>query len=868
MRTASLGPPGFPRWAIAKLAVWVERHSLVDDLDQEFADREEREGWRRARAWYWIQVLRAVPSVVLYSLFRSIVMTGNYAKIALRNIRKQKVFSFINIVGLAVGMSLCLFAFRLIVAVYASDAFHEKKDCIYRVISEVADGERSVELATAPFPLAQALRQRPEVENVVRIKKNFGGPAVLDDKILQVQGLYADRDFFKVFSFPLEAGDPETALVDPFSLVLTRELARKFFGQENPVGRTLSLKGTGDFKITGVMRDISKLRSHMRFECLASLETLGSLERQQIVPAVLENWDGFYETYVYFLLRKDAAPSGIEEVLLGLAKEHYPDKETPPGFSFQALTKISPGRNLGNFLSTSATSPQTPLLLISIAFLIVVVACFNYANLSLAKAFTRAREVGIRKAIGANRTKLIAQFIGEAVTTSLVALVLAFILLKFVVPRFFDRLPLTAEGASGSIALSVPVSVLLAGLVGVFAGTVPAVLFSKFDPVSVLRDVTRARLFSRLTLRRGLAVFQFFVSFFFIITTLVIFLQVRHVERIDKGFRAENILNVELGDVDFALFKQEISNHPAVIGISATDAVLCTGSRGIMKVKTPEAADFGEIDCLLVDENFLENYEIPLLAGRPFPAGGTRNGESFAVINEKAVYSLSFSSASEAIGKRLVFGGGKSLEVIGVVRNFASQRLDGEIRPLVLRIMPKYFRFANLKIAGGEPAPVLGFLAEKWKKLEPYEPFRYGFHEDQIEAYQAEGKNLLRAVSFIAFLAIMIAFFGLLGMVIYDTNARVKEIGIRKVMGASVPKIVIVLSRNFVYLIVLGAFLATPLAWFVNNMILRYSANRIQLGPAIFGLGFLFMLALGLAIILTQTVRAATGNPVDSLRYE
>ena len=868
MRTACLGPPRFPRWAMTKFAVWVERHSLVDDLDEEFADRMEKEGRRKARAWYWVQVLRSVPSVFIYSLFRSAVMTGNYAKIALRNIRKQKAFSFINIVGLAVGLSICLFAFRLIVSMYGSDAFHEKKDRIYRVVSEVTDGERSAELATAPFPLAQALGQRPDVENVVRIKKNFGGPAVLDDKVLQVQGLYADRDFFKVFSFPLEAGDPETALIEPFSLVLAKELAGKFFGQENPVGRTLSLKGTGDFKITGVLKDVSKLRSHMRFECLASLETLAALERRQVVPPVLENWDGFYETYVYFLLRKDATPFGIEDFLLALAGAHYPEKEKTPRFSLQALTKISPGSNLGNFLSTSAVSPQTPLLLISIAVLIVVIACFNYANLSLAKAFTRAKEVGIRKAIGANRRRLVAQFIGEAVTTSLVALVLALFLLEFVVPRFFNRLPFAAEGASGSIALSAPAAILLAVLIGVFAGTVPAVLFSKFDPVTVLRDATRTRLFSRLALRRGLAVFQFFVSFFFIITTLVVFLQVRHVERIDRGFRAENILNVELGDVDYGLFKQEISNHPAIIGISATDAVLCTGSRGIMTVKTPEAPDFGEIDCLLVDENFLKNFEIPLLAGRSFPAGGTRDGESFTIINEKAVDTLHLSSASDAIGKRLIFGGGKSLEIIGVVKNFASQSLDSEIRPLVLRIMPKYFRFANIRIAAGDRAPILNFLAEKWKKLEPYEPFRYGFLEDQIAAYLAEGRDLLRAVSFVAFLAIMIAFFGLLGMVIYDTDARVKEIGIRKVMGASVPEIVIVLSRGFVDLLVLGALLATPVAWFVNNMILRASANRIRLGPGIFGLGFFFMLALGLAIILTQTIRAATGNPVDSLRYE
>ena len=868
MSPSSPSPPGFPRWVVTKLAVWVERDSLIDDLNQEFKEWAEERGSRRARAWYWAQTLRAVPSVVLYALFRSAIMIGNYAKIALRNIRRQKVFSFINIVGLAVGMSLCLFAFSLIVSMHRSDAFQAKKDRIYRVVSYITDGERSAELATAPFPLSQALQQRPEVERVVRIKKNFGGPAVLDDRILQVRGFYADPDFFQIFSFPLAAGDAKTALSEPFSIVLTSELAGKFFSGENPLGRTLGVKGIGDFKITGVLKDVSKLRSHMRFECLASMDTLASQEKQRSVSPVLDEWDGFYDTYVYFLLRKGSEPGGIEAALFDLARERYPDKNAPPAFSLQALTEISPGRNLGNFLSAPAVSPQTPLLLELIAFLIVGVACFNYANLSLAKAFSRGKEVGIRKALGANRRRLVAQFIGEAVTISMVALLLAFVLFKTVVPRFFGRLLFGAADPSAPVAVSFPFAVLLAFAVGVFAGVVPAVLFSRFDPATVLRDVTKARLFSRLTLRRGLAVFQFFVSFFFIITTLVVFLQVRHVDRIDRGFQAGNILNVELKKVDFGVFKQEISGYPGVAGVSASDSILCTGSRGIMKVKTPESPDLREIDGLIVDEDFLTNFGIPLLAGRPFPPRKGREDESFTIINERALSFLHLGSPAEAIGRRLVFGGGRSLEIIGVVRDFAYQRTDQEIRPLVLRIMPEYFRYANIRVANGDPGPLLDLIAEKWKALEPYEVFNYSFLEDQISAYQEEGKDLVRALGFLSFLAILIAFFGLLGMAIYDMDARVKEIGIRRILGASSARLVIALSRNFLFLLLLGAALGTPAAWIVSHMILQTSANRISLGPGIFGAGLLLMLVLGLTTVLSQTVRAAAANPVDSLKYE
>jgi putative ABC transport system permease protein len=325
---------------------------------------------------------------------------------------------------------------------------------------------------------------------------------------------------------------------------------------------------------------------------------------------------------------------------------------------------------------------------------------------------------------------------------------------------------------------------------------------------------------------------------------------------------------VELQGVDYGLFKQEISSHPSVAGVSATDVVLCTGSRGIMRVKSPENGEDREIDFLAVDERFLENHGMALLAGRPFPpaAGGDR--DRLAIINEKAVAALRLSSPQDAVGGPLVLGNGKSLEIVGVVRDFPSQSLDGEIRPLVLRIMPQYFRYANIRLEPGDPGPVLDFLAEKWKGLEPYEPFTFAFLTDQIAAYQEEGHSLLRAVSFIAFLALTIAFFGLLGMVIYDMDARVKEIGVRKVLGASVAGIAVSLSRGFVVLLALGAALATPAAWVFNRMVLLESANRIRLGPGIFGLGFLFLLALGLATIFSQTIRAAAGDPVDSLRYE
>ncbi len=859
--------PKIPAWILSRFTRWVERDALIDDLDEEYAVRLPHHGKRRIRLWYWGQIFRAVPSVAVYSLFRNAVMGKNYATLALRNIRKHKVFSVINIVGLAVGLSLCLFVLQLVSAMYSSDRFHEKKDRIYRVVSLFDDGNRSGDLAAAPLPLAYELEQLPTVETVVRIRKGFGGPAVLGDTILDVRGFYTDPDFFHVFSFELEEGDPATALSEPFSIVLTKDLAARLFGRASPIGETLSLKDTGDYTVTGVLRDISRRRSHMRFECLASTLTLESLERQQKLEPTLTDWENFYHGYVYCLLHEGGSPDLVEEAFPSIVGRHYPEGEIKYGFRLQPLTKISPGRNLGNFLSTSAVDPRTPVILFSIAFLIMLVACFNYTNLSLAKSLSRAREVGIRKALGANRRKLISQFIGEAVTYALVALVLAILFMKFLLPRFMGFMPFLTHVEASAFRLG-PFSFLFAILTGILAGVVPAFFFSKFDPAAVLKDVAKIRIFSRLTLRRGLVVFQFFLSFFFIITTIVLFKQIRFEDTIDRGFRAENILNVELQGVDYDLFKQDIVNHPAIIMVSASDSVLCTGSRAITMVRTSDAVELAEIDCLMVDEDFIENMRIPLLAGRHFPERGSAAEEAYAVINARAVGRLGFDTPQEAIGGRLILRNDTSLEIIGVVRDFFSQSLSGAIYPMVLRIGPEYFGYANIRIRENAAEPVLEYLGDVWKKHDPYHPFRFGFLEDQIEEYQAEGKNLLRGVSFIAFLTILIAFFGLLGMVIYDTEARVKEIGIRKVMGASVLDIVLVLSRSFVVLLVLAAALAAPLAWFINHIMLQSAVNRIRLGIDIFGLGLVFMLALGVATIFSQTVRAAAGSPVESLRYE
>jgi putative ABC transport system permease protein len=867
MNAPQAKPPRILEKLLLKTSRALDRDSLVDDLAGEYADILVRRGKAAGFVWYAWQVLRALPFVLGYSLFRSLVMAKNYALIAFRNMRRQKTFTFLNVAGLAIGLCLSLVVVRLVLSMYSSDRFHHHRDRIFRIITTESSERRTFELATAPMPLAGELDSLPEVEAVVRIKSGFGGPTVVGEEKLMTQGYFADFDFFRMFSYALEEGDPAAALRDPYSVVLTKALSLKLFGTKDPSGEILRFVDFGDFKVTGILEDTSHLRSHMRFECLASASTLVSLERQGKVRPSWLNWKGLNDNYCYVLLRPGISPQVLEPILSALGESHYPVDNLSASFRWQALTAISPGKNLVNALAPT-TSSEEPFVLSLVAFVIILIACVNYTNLSLAKALSRAREVGIRKVIGASRFKIFSQFIGEAVTYALISLVLGLLLIQFVTPWLYRelRVYLVVSGLEfGHVLAFLAVAVFT----GILAGLLPAILLSKFDPVKVLKDITRIRIFSRLTLRRVLMVVQFLFSFFFIITTVTLYRQTRFERDFNGGFNPENILNVELQKVDYETFRQEMVSLSAIADISASAFLPNTGTRWPSRVKHPETLEFMDIDLLPVDEHFLPNMEIELAAGRNFPENARLENERYVILTELAVERLGLNSTGEALGLRIEFEEGDNLEVIGVAKNFVAHLTSTPMRPAALRIIPKYFRYANLKLATEDRAAVLTALEETWKTLDPYRPPAFQFYDDQLNNAFTEAKEVLQMVSVVTLLCIMISFFGLLGMVIYDTEARIKEIGIRKVMGASLWDIVYLISRRFVLLLVLAAVLASPLAWYVNSVLfLQNMAQRIALSFGIFAMGLGAMFLVGIIIIFSQTVRAAFRNPVDSLRYE
>ncbi len=862
-------PPRLAEWILRRLFPDRNGDTSVGDFEEMFHGISEDHGRIPAFIWYWAHLFISIKPLIIGKLFWSGAMLKNYLKIALRRIFKHRVFSLINIMGLAISLAICLLVIKMIISIYSSDRWHEHKDRIYRVNSLVAENNLDFsELAAAPMPLAEELIQIPEVESAVRIKNRFGGEAAYNKKRLQINGYYADNTFFQVFSYELEFGNPSKALVEPNSVVLTQATAERLFGHLNPVGEMVHIEDLGEFRITGVLKAITGLKSHFQFGCLASTSTLVGLEQEKKIRPVLNRW-GVSDTYVYLLLRKDASPQSVEAYFGDIVKKHYASHKMTFDFKLQALTDISPGRNMSNQLTMPIPHAMT-VVFSSIAFIITLIACFNYTNLSLANSLSRAKEVGIRKVVGANRFKLFTQFIGESIIVTLIALLFAYMILTFFEPWFYSLNPefqtyLQLENMGLDLFIAF---LLFTFFLGILAGVFPALYLSKFKPAPVLKDISKVTVFSRITLRKVLIVFQFFMSFVFIITSLVFYKQNQFHKHLDMGFQTENIVNVELGKVNYVTFKQEISHHTGISVVSASAFLPGMGISWRMKVHGTDPSEAMNINMLPVDEHFIENLGLRVMAGRPFPENSSLGNEKFVIVNETAVQYFGYKTPVEAIGQRLIFEDDFDLEIIGVVKDFISQQPENAISPLALRVRPQDFRYANIRIRNEDLESTLAFINEKWKTLDPNHPMQYQFFEDQLKEVASGGDNIIKLIGFVTFFILMIAFLGLLGMVIYDMETRTKEIGIRKVLGAKESEIVLTISKRFITLLLTAAVLATPAAWFVNNLFLQNFAHRIKLGFNVFLVGFIFMFAICFIIIFSQTIRAARENPAEALKYE
>ena len=818
-------------------------------------------------------------------------MFRNYLKIGLRNILKYKVFSFINVFGLAVAMSVGMLIILMLADQRGYDRFHTKKDRIYRVLSH--EKGSAVPNATSPFPLAATLPDYAAVEEATHLVPGAGGDAIYGDKSVEMCGFLADSSFFRVFGFDLVAGDKHRALTQPNTMVITRERAESLFGDQEAVGQRVEFTNRGlrllkfdfasdpgaspvawgSFAITGVI-DPTEYKSHIKFDMLISAASLPALYHQERVTDYTDNWHQYQQCYTYALLRPGNGEPDLAASLDDLVAHQYADFEELAGLKLvpQSLDAIALGRFVGNPLSLRLPV-EAYYFLGFLALIILLSAGLNYTNLSIARALTRAQEIGVRKVTGARRRDLIYQFLSESVLTVLFALALAYLLLTVVKSAFMELwanqyLDFDLQGNTWVYFVFLG----LAWLIGLLAGAYPALYLSRYSPTQVLKNLGSEKP-GKLGLRKVLSASQFVVSLFFITTSLLVYQQFRHYLDFEYGFESANLINVPLQGNDYQRLRNALSSVPGVTAVSASAYVPATamslGSTPVRKIgNEPSEAD-PRFERMSVDTSFIGNLGLRLVAGSNLRAEG--ESDRGVVVNEAAVEALGYAYPSDIVGQSLeVDAFGEPVEVVGVLQDFKFQTpvMEDGIGPLLFRYQPEQLSYLNVRIAAGDVAGTLAKLAAVWQRVDPVHPWQYQFFDDQLVKVNQWLGDLVAVIGFIASLAIIIACLGLLGMATYTTERRTKEIGIRKVLGAGEFNLALLLSRGFLTTLAVSVAIGAPLSYFVNNLWLQSFPNRVAFGPTTILGGSLVLLMLGLLTIGSQTLRMAQRNPVDTLHND
>jgi putative ABC transport system permease protein len=804
-------------------------------------------------------------------------MFKNYCKIAWRNVCRYRFFSIINIFGLAVSMSVCLGIVMLVADQYMCDRHNTRRDRIYRIESRNLNPDGSTagnEYATSPQPFATWLTEHyTGVEQAVRLRRGFGN-SWLDmpgqDVNIPLHGFFADANTLDFFQYELEQGDPRTALVNPYSVVITKEAAEKLFSHDHPLGETIDMGAQGVYTVTGVLKKKDH-KSHIIFEALASYTSIKSLEAKGSFQASDSDWGNGTAGWVYLLLKPSHEPAAVERQLAAVVRERgatHKD-EANKQYSLTALTAITPGTFINNPIG-----PFMPMIFVyffgGLALLVMMASCFNYTNLSIARSLTRAREIGVRKSNGADRRHIFLQFISEAIVVALLALVLALVLLLLVKPfilnlRFAQMLHWDMEGNLYVYGIFVVFSIVA----GLLAGFFPAVVMSGFRPVQVLKSASGLKLFSRNGLRRTLVVVQFSLSIIFIVSATVLYNQLSLFMTADHGFDMTNTINVRMGRISPATLQQELATHPNIVETAAASHVPATGvNYGENLKRNLSDTESNAIDYFMVDEYYLSTLHIPLVAGGNFTPGAVAHNNASILLNEEAVKQLNFASPQEAIGETVYLGDSSQVEIIGVVRNYNHEMMVMKLSPMALRYDTAQLRILHVRYTGTYEAATSS-LAAAWNKVHPSRKIDHiDFQEEVEKTYQLLFGDLTNIVGVLAFLAIMISCLGLLGMATYSIETRLKEISIRKVLGASSTTLLLLLSKGFLLLLLVALVVAIPAAWFLNEQWLQLLAYRIPIGAKVIGFSIATVAVLGGLTIGSQALRALRTNPLENLSRE
>lgn len=868
-----------PRLA-EKFLSWYCKPALLEDLQGDlyeyFQRNLETKGVKRAKLIYIIDVIKFMR---LYTIRKpefvntliNWIMLGSYVKTSARSIRRSPLFSTINIIGLAISMTVGLVMIAVLNDISSYDRLHTHRKEIYRVISRYTyrGNQDNHYMATTSLRAAKLIEESVAAANSIAIlRRDFEGDFTAGTKTIPLQGYQANPGLFQLFSFQLVKGNPVTALKEPFSLVLTESAVAKLFGDEDPIGKAVRFRDR-DYTVTGILQDVPHF-SHMRFEVLGSLSSRESNKEQRKEDS---KWDNLWNAWVYLRLPPGTNLQTITTTFDRIsAKEDSTVKETHIELDLQPLSEIMAGTDdLGNQIGP-VIGNLTLWIFGGLTFVVLLSAGFNYTNLSIARSLRRTREVGIRKVIGAMKSHVMSQFIVEAVLIALIAVGFAIVLFLLVKPLFIGIEPEIQQIFKLELT---PVLLLyfvgFAILVGLSAGFFPALFFSSINAIDVLKRWYPVKGLGKLTLRKALIVFQYTISIIFITCTVIGYKQYKNYVGFDLGFNTENVLNISLQGNKAELLKKELSELPEVTGISQSAMVTSIGNYWGIPVKHPSnLQDSSWMAFNYIDEHYLDLHHHKLLAGRNFNPLPDSAIESEILVNEQILKKYNIPDPMQALEEKLVVDG-KELRIVGVLENFVYGRSNdaNQKKEILFRYSRTNVRMLNVRIESTDLIGTVAKIEQLWKELDPVHPFEAKFYNEQIEEAFSGLRASVNVAAILAILAIGIASLGLLGMVVFTTETRLKEISIRKVLGAKEVLLLYLMSKDFILLLSIAAAIALPLTYlFFVRVAFPNMANHATIGIEDMLVGVSSIVLLALILVVTQSWKVARTNPAQVLKSE
>ena len=860
--------PQLARWLLNRLLLQYSQSPALGDLEEEFELLVEEIGLNRARQWYRRQVLRSIPSCLSHIINWSGAMIHNYLKVAMRNLKRHKVYSFINITGLSIGMACCILILLYVHHELHYDTYHADQDRIFRVVVETKFYKRMVLARTSDLAAPRIVENYPQVEAAARIQTGYNVLVKSESNMFYEEGVYyADSDLFNIFTIPFRRGDPVTALSRPGTAVLSETLANKLFGEEDPIGRIIHLNEYTT-EVTGVVAN-APTNTHLPYRCFVSFSTVSRPTRP--------DWTRF-DCGTYIKLRAKIDVLTFREQIASLTEQILPPEnggERRQTYLLQPIADIHMDKDMMWDFSPHGNRLFL-LILVGIGTAILFIACMNFINLATARATKRAREVGMRKVAGAQVFQLLKQFLGESFFITGLAFVGAMVIAYAVLPLF--------KGVTGIQFIYTMLFqgklivqwLCLIGIVGLMAGFYPAVHLSSLQPAAIFKKQDTSFHLRGYRFQSLLIISQFAASIALVICTLTMNRQVHYMKNQPLGFAKEQKLVLPFPDDDgtsrnFQTIKNVFSDYASIRSSTVSSGVPGRSVSYAGTIRSEEDwSNPTRVNYIFGDEDFLKVFQIQPLAGELRDQEGFPNLKAGFVVNEALLKAFGWRTSQEALGHRLLSGyfEQEGITIVGVVRDFHFAGFHKIIEPIVLTYRSSDFRMITLTVDTQQMDEVFRFLRTRWKEVFPDHPFDYFFVDENFDQQYRQDENLSLIITIFAFLGISIACFGLFGLAVFTAEQRTKEIGIRKVVGASVSSIIFLLSRQFTRWVLLANVIAWPMAYFLMRQWLNAFAYRVSIGLGVFIISALIAFGIALLTVSYQAVRAALANPIEALRYE